>query len=73
MNIVFLTTVSRAVLTRIYGKDAITQHKYSTTLVSVAFAGTIVGMLTFGYLSDKYGRKFGMVCQAAPSLHNNIS
>jgi hypothetical protein len=23
--------------------------------------GTVVGMLTFGYLSDKVGRKFGMV------------
>ena len=48
-------------LTRIYGKSAITHHNYSTTLASVAFAGTIVGMLTFGYLSDKLGRKFGMV------------
>ncbi|KAI0767970.1 major facilitator superfamily domain-containing protein [Irpex lacteus] len=48
-------------LTRIYGKAAITHHNYSTTLSSVAFAGTIVGMLTFGYLSDKLGRKFGMM------------
>ncbi|KAI0346089.1 MFS Git1p-related glycerophosphoinositol and glycerophosphocholine permease [Trametopsis cervina] len=48
-------------LTRIYGSAAIKNHNYSTTLSSVAFAGTIVGMLTFGYLSDKLGRKFGMM------------
>ncbi|KZT41811.1 MFS general substrate transporter [Sistotremastrum suecicum HHB10207 ss-3] len=36
-------------------------HNFSTTLASLAFAGTIVGMLTFGYLSDKMGRKFGMM------------
>lgn len=49
-------------LTRIYGtgSDGITTN-YSTTLSSVAFAGTVVGMLTFGYLSDKVGRKFGMM------------
>ena len=49
------------VLIRIYGKDEISKHDYSNTLTSVAFAGTIVGMLTFGYMSDKLGRKFGMV------------
>ncbi|OBZ72461.1 hypothetical protein A0H81_07873 [Grifola frondosa] len=48
-------------LTRIYGADAVDQHNYSTTLSSLAFAGTIVGMLVFGYLSDKMGRKFGMM------------
>lgn len=47
------------VLVRIYG-DKISAN-YSTTLSSLAFAGTVVGMLTFGYLSDKLGRKFGMV------------
>jgi MFS family permease len=47
-------------LTRIYGKDFFPSN-YSTTLTSIAFAGTIVGMLTFGWLSDKFGRKFGMV------------
>lgn len=72
-----------AVLTRIYGKAALEDHAYSRTLSSLAFAGTIVGMLLFGnvhflcllrggradkqlpklkgYLSDKIGRKFGMV------------
>lgn len=65
------------VLRRIY-PDELAKHNYSTTLSSLAFAGTIVGMvgtllahlsvlippphqLSFGYLSDKVGRKFGMV------------
>ena len=37
-----------AVLTRIYGKAALEDHAYSRTLSSLAFAGTIVGMLLFG-------------------------
>ncbi|KAI0251158.1 metabolite transporter [Lactifluus subvellereus] len=41
--------------------DAIKHHNYSKTLTSVTFAGTIVGMLIFGYISDKIGRKFGMM------------
>ncbi|KAE8241073.1 hypothetical protein A4X03_0g8220 [Tilletia caries] len=28
---------------------------------SLAFAGTVLGMLTFGVLFDKIGRKFGMI------------
>jgi len=48
-------------LKRVYGKEALAAHNYSTVLSSVGFAGTIVGMLTFGYLSDKVGRKFGMM------------
>jgi len=47
-------------LERIYGTDAFPQN-YSTTLTSIGFAGTVLGMLTFGYLSDKFGRKFGMM------------
>ncbi|KAI0787864.1 metabolite transporter, partial [Fomes fomentarius] len=47
-------------LKRIYGTEQVTAN-YSTTLSSLAFAGTVVGMLTFGYLSDKLGRKFGMM------------
>ncbi|TFK75122.1 MFS Git1p-related glycerophosphoinositol and glycerophosphocholine permease [Pluteus cervinus] len=52
-------------LLRIYGADAVGKHNYSTTLASLAFAGTIVGMVTFGYLSDKIGRKFGMMTATA--------
>lgn len=37
------------------------KHNYSQTLSGVAFAGMIVGMLVFGYMSDRLGRKFGMV------------
>ncbi|OCB89420.1 MFS Git1p-related glycerophosphoinositol and glycerophosphocholine permease [Sanghuangporus baumii] len=48
-------------LDRIYGTDAVSAHNYSKTISSLAFAGTVVGMLTFGYLSDKLGRKFGMM------------
>jgi MFS family permease len=49
------------VLKRVYGAETVSKHDYSTTLSSLAFAGTIVGMLTFGYISDKVGRKAGMV------------
>ncbi|KAH6909115.1 glycerophosphodiester transporter [Coprinopsis sp. MPI-PUGE-AT-0042] len=52
-------------LTRIYGSDALAQQNYSRTLSSLAFAGTIVGMVSFGYLSDKIGRKFGMMTATA--------
>ena len=49
------------VLKRTYGDNAVKAHNYSTILSSLTFAGTVVGMLIFGYLSDKIGRKFGMV------------
>ncbi|KAL5635012.1 hypothetical protein ACGC1H_002893 [Rhizoctonia solani] len=48
------------ILRRLY-PDTIARHDYGTTLASLAFAGTIVGMLSFGYLSDRLGRKFGMM------------
>ncbi|KAJ6570117.1 MFS Git1p-related glycerophosphoinositol and glycerophosphocholine permease [Mycena vulgaris] len=51
-------------LKRIYGTEAFPE-KYSTTLNSVVFVGTILGMLTFGYISDKVGRKFGMMSATA--------
>ncbi|KDR69641.1 hypothetical protein GALMADRAFT_1352243 [Galerina marginata CBS 339.88] len=53
------------VLTRIYGAEKLSEHNYSRKLTSLAFAGTIVGMLVFGYLSDKIGRKFGMMAATA--------
>jgi MFS family permease len=49
------------ILTTIYGADALAANNYSSTLSSVGFAGMLVGMLTFGWLSDKLGRKFGMM------------
>ncbi|KAF8071986.1 putative metabolite transporter [Lyophyllum atratum] len=49
------------ILKRVYGADTVNAHNYGTVLNSLAFAGTIVGMLSFGYLSDKMGRKFGMM------------
>jgi MFS family permease len=52
--------VVNTLLKRIYGPDFFPSN-YSQTLTSIGFAGTVVGMLTFGYLSDKFGRKFGMV------------
>jgi MFS family permease len=51
-------------LTRVYGSDELGKHNYSRTLSSLGFAGTVVGMLVFGYLSDKIGRKFGMMLAA---------
>jgi len=55
------------VLKRIYGKQRIDAHNYGTTLASVAFAGTIVGMLTFGYLSDKIGTSVSPFTLRVPS------
>ncbi|EIN09771.1 MFS general substrate transporter [Punctularia strigosozonata HHB-11173 SS5] len=46
---------------RTYGADRVNAHSFPTVLSSLTFAGTVVGMLTFGYLSDKMGRKFGMM------------
>ncbi|KAJ7746361.1 major facilitator superfamily domain-containing protein [Mycena metata] len=50
-------------LKRIYGVEAFPTN-YSTTLNSSVFAGTILGMLTFGWISDRVGRKFGMMTAA---------
>lgn len=57
-------------LKRVYGTENVTAHNYSNVINSLAFAGTVVGMLTFGYLSDKMGRKFGMVSGSSRRLHN---
>lgn len=49
------------ILSKKFGPTVITSQRH-TVLNSITFAGTVLGMLTFGYLSDKMGRKFGMVC-----------
>jgi MFS family permease len=53
-------TITSSVLKILY-PEAVKHNNYSKTLTSVAFAGTFVGMLIFGWISDKIGRKFGMV------------
>ncbi|KAJ3571382.1 hypothetical protein NP233_g3790 [Leucocoprinus birnbaumii] len=52
-------------LTRIYSSEKIERNNYGNTLRSLTFAGTVVGMLLFGWLSDKMGRKFGMMSATA--------
>ncbi|KAF8339919.1 MFS Git1p-related glycerophosphoinositol and glycerophosphocholine permease [Cantharellus anzutake] len=49
------------ILGLLYPKGFKQHPKYSRTLSSLTFAGTVAGMLIFGYLSDKVGRKFGMM------------
>ena len=66
LNVSFNCTV----LKRLYGKDAFPSN-YSTTLTSIGFAGTVVGMLTFGYISDKIGRKSGMVSIISAHVRSN--
>lgn len=53
------------ILQRKFGSDVVTTNEH-TTLNSIGFAGTVVGMIGFGYLTDRFGRKFGMVCVCIP-------
>ena len=41
--------------------DTYPNSNYSQNITSIVFAGTILGQLSFGYMSDKLGRKFGMI------------
>ncbi|GAA5836750.1 hypothetical protein JCM9279_007649 [Rhodotorula babjevae] len=47
-------------LARIY-PDEYGKNHYSELFSGMAYLGTIVGMLTFGYFVDRYGRKYGML------------
>lgn len=47
---------TNTILRRIYGTDVYTSH-YSSLYSSMAFAGTLLGMLVFGVLSDRIGEK----------------
>ena len=58
--------ILRPVLHRIYGKQ-LDAHDYGTTLSSAAFAGTIVGMLVFGYLTNKIGTPVYTSTRPSPS------
>lgn len=40
--------------------DVMTTHK-SQVLTAIAFVGTVLGMIAFGYFSDALGRKSGMI------------
>lgn len=48
---------------RIYADDLSKQQlsRYSTAFSSIGFAGIVLGMLSFGFISDRWGRKAGMM------------
>lgn len=45
---------------KIYGSKVVTANN-KETLNAIGFAGTVIGMLAFGYYSDAIGRKSGMI------------
>jgi MFS family permease len=47
-------------LKNIYGKEY-TASPAQSNVASLAFAGTVVGQLFFGYLSDHYSRKWALL------------
>ncbi|GAA5899751.1 uncharacterized protein JCM6883_005978 [Sporobolomyces salmoneus] len=52
------------ILRRLYPQQY-ADTNYSTLFSSMGFAGTVVGMLSFGYFVDRFGRKSGMLASSA--------
>ncbi|GAA5921016.1 hypothetical protein JCM3775_004050 [Rhodotorula graminis] len=50
-------------LARIY-PDEYGKNHYSELFSGMAYLGTIIGMLFFGYFVDRYGRKYGMLASS---------
>lgn len=48
------------VLSLIY-KDAYTKSSAQSNVSSIAFAGTVIGQLFFGYTSDRFSRKWSLL------------
>lgn len=48
------------ILTQLYG-DRYTGSPAASNIASIAFAGTVVGQLVFGYVADYHSRKLGMI------------
>ncbi|PRT54426.1 hypothetical protein B9G98_02046 [Wickerhamiella sorbophila] len=53
----FVTTM----LKRIYGAKALSKSSAMSNISAIAFAGTVVGQLGFGFLADHHSRKIGMI------------
>lgn len=54
--------------------DADELSRFTTLFPSLAFVGTVVGMLSFGYLSDMIGRRYGMlICSAGLIVFSILS
>lgn len=53
--------VVNTILSKILYPEVFDNSNRSEVMSSIVFAGTVVGMLIFGYLSDVLGRKSGMI------------
>lgn len=72
-----------SIIKTLYPKEA-AESKAFSILSSISFVGTVVGQLTFGYICDRIGRKYGMIiatcllifwtamCAGAYGLHGSI-